>query len=138
MSRRSNNGSAEAGIFAAALGAGLFFGIRAAVRAARKMDLRGKVEAITGGSRGLGLVLARTFADEGAKVALLARDERELADAEIDLRRRGAAAHTEVCDVTDQSQVENAVERITARFEQIDVLVNNAGSIQVGPMEVMT
>src|SRR2546423_1434029 len=136
--RRNLSNGAQGGLMTAALGAGLFFGIRAAVRAARRMDLRGKVVVITGGSRGLGLVLARTFAEEGSHLALLARDADELADAENDLRRRSASVYTEACDVTDQQQVRQAVQNINDRFGRIDVLVNNAGSIQVGPMELMT
>ena len=49
----------------------------------------------------------------------------------------GRSVYTEACDVTDQDQVKEAVQNITRRFGRIDVLVNNAGSIQVGPMELM-
>src|SRR6478609_9205928 len=105
MSKNLTTGAAQGGLFTAALGAGLFFGVRAAIRAARRIDLQSKVVVITGGSRGLGLVLARTFAEEGSQVALLARDADELADAETDLRQRGATVYTEACDVTDQDQV---------------------------------
>src|SRR5436305_7124042 len=138
MPKNLSTGATQGRLLTAALGAGLFFGVRAAIRAARTIDLRDKAVVITGGSRGLGLVLARTFADQGSQLALLARDADELADAETDLRRRGANVYTEACDVTDQQQVQQAMENITDRFGRIDVLVNNAGSIQVGPMELMT
>src|SRR5437588_541584 len=138
MPKNLSTGATQGRLLTAALGAGLFFGVRAAIRAARTIDLRDKAVVITGGSRGLGLVLARTFADQGSQLALLARDADELADAETDLCRRGANVYTEACDVTDQQQVKQAMENITGRFGRIDVLVNNAGSIQVGPMELMT
>jgi NAD(P)-dependent dehydrogenase (short-subunit alcohol dehydrogenase family) len=106
----------------------------------RKMneyDLRGKTVLVTGGSRGLGLVLARQFALEGAKVAICARDQEELELAGIDLRNGGAEVMTVQCDVTNAADVENMVNQVRGRFGKIDVLVNNAGTIQVGPLEVM-
>ena len=106
----------------------------------RKMtdyNLRNKTVLITGGSRGLGLVLAREFAFEGARVAICARDQEELELAGIDLRNLGAQVMTVKCDVTNASEVENMVNEVRGRFGKIDVLVNNAGTIQVGPLEVM-
>ena len=106
----------------------------------RKMteyNLRNKTVLITGGSRGLGLVLAREFALEGARVAICARDEEELVQARIDLHNRGAEVITIKCDVTNASEVETMVNLVRAQLGQIDVLVNNAGTIQVGPLEVM-
>jgi NAD(P)-dependent dehydrogenase (short-subunit alcohol dehydrogenase family) len=106
----------------------------------RKMneyDLRGKTVLVTGGSRGLGLVLARQFALDGAKVAICARDQEELELAGIDLRNGGAEVMTVQCDVTNAADVENTVNQVRGRFGKIDVLVNNAGTIQVGPLEVM-
>lgn len=106
----------------------------------RKMneyDLRGKTVLITGGSRGLGLVLAREFAWNGARVAICARDEQELEEASGDLQGRGAEVMAIKCDVTNMPEVEQMVSRIRERFGKIDVLVNNAGTIQVGPIDVM-
>jgi len=93
---------------------------------------------ISGGSRGLGLVLARRFAVEGARLVLLARDEAELARAEDDLAARGARATTIVCDVRNRSDVDAAIARIVREHQTIDVLINNAGVIQVGPIAHMT
>jgi NAD(P)-dependent dehydrogenase (short-subunit alcohol dehydrogenase family) len=98
----------------------------------------GKVAVITGGSRGLGLVIARQLAQEGARIALLARDEEELARARADLAARGADALTIVCDLTSSDQIASAVDRIAAHFGGIDVLINNAGVIEVGPLDHMT
>lgn len=103
-----------------------------------RLNLRGKVVLITGGSRGLGLVLAREFAAQGARLAICARDGAELRGAEKDLTERGAEVLTVRCDVTDHSAVEATVEAVIQRFGQIDVLVNNAGVIQAGPAEEMT
>ena len=101
-------------------------------------SFRGRTVIITGGSRGLGLVLAREFAREGAAIAILARHEGELQDAERELAGRGARVLAVPCDVRDRVQVKRAVRLIAERFGRIDVLVNNAGIIQVGPLEHMT
>src|SRR5437660_2651148 len=121
-----------------AVGAGALLAARALYRRWREYDLRGKTVLVTGGSRGLGLVLAREFADEGANVAICARDPAELERARGDLTGRGARVFAFPCDVTERAQVKELVEVVTRRFGGIDVLVNNAGVIQVGPLEVMT
>jgi len=99
-----------------------------------RFDLEGKVVLITGGSRGLGLVLARQFADEKARVVICARDQIELDRARVDLQQQGAEVRSFPCDVTDPEAVQKMVDEIG----QIDVLVNNAGIIQVGPLDTMT
>ncbi len=101
-------------------------------------DFQNKVVLITGGSRGLGLVLARTLADEGARIAICARNSEELMRAKEDLEVRGAEVFELVCDVRNQSEVEQMVETVCNHYGQIDVLINNAGVIQVGPLEVQT
>lgn len=125
----------------ARIGLALALGVAAGVMIRRgwRQDFHfaGKTVVITGGSRGLGLVLAREFAEEGAKVALLARDPEELARAESDLRQRGAKVLTVPCDIAIQQQVEHAMGAIRREFGSVDVLVNNAGIIQVGPYEQM-
>ncbi|HKY42301.1 MAG TPA: SDR family oxidoreductase [Pyrinomonadaceae bacterium] len=101
-------------------------------------DLRNKTVLITGGSRGLGLVMAREFAREGARLAICARDDEELERARMDLDRFGVDVMTFKCDVRNRQEVEDMVAAVSNRFGHIDVLVNNAGVIQVGPIEVMT
>lgn len=93
---------------------------------------------ITGGSRGLGLVMAREFAREGARLVLCARDEVELQRAQADIEELGGEVMTVPCDVTNKDAVTQLIERVNSRFGGVDVLVNNAGVIQVGPIEVMT
>src|SRR5262249_32345430 len=92
---------------------------------------------ITGGSRGLGLTIARLLAREGARLALLARDEEELARACDELRALGAQAIPVSCDLLDRTQSLGALETVLDRFGRIDVLINNAGIIEVGPLENM-
>jgi NAD(P)-dependent dehydrogenase (short-subunit alcohol dehydrogenase family) len=108
-----------------------------AVRTAR-YSLRNKVVLITGGSRGLGLVLARHICAQGGSVALIARDSEELARAKTDLAPRGGAVLTIQCDLLDTAQTEATVRQVIDRFGKIDILINNAGIIEVGPLEHMT
>jgi short-subunit dehydrogenase len=93
---------------------------------------------VTGGSRGLGLLIARELGARGAKVVLLARDQAELERAERRLRADGIEVSTIVSDLNDASAAEQAVETVVRRHGAIDVLVNNAGVITVGPIEHAT
>lgn len=103
-----------------------------------RMDFRRKVVLITGGSRGLGLQLAREFGSRGAKVALCARNPEELDAAKKDLAGRRVNAHTWVCDVSEPGAVEEMINQITQELGPIDVLVNNAGIIRVAPFQQQT
>jgi NAD(P)-dependent dehydrogenase (short-subunit alcohol dehydrogenase family) len=107
------------------------------LRARRRIDFGGKTVLITGASRGLGLVLARLWADEGARLAILARNADDLERARQELEGRGAQVLAIPCDVRDRAAVEAAVEQTVARFGGVDILVNNAGIIQAGPLEHM-
>ena len=100
--------------------------------------LRDKVAMISGGSRGLGLVLARHICKQGGKVALLARDPEELARAKADLTARGGKVLAVECDLLDGEQIQAAVRRVIDHFDKIDILINNAGIIEVGPLDHMT
>ena len=97
-----------------------------------------KVVLITGGSRGLGLVLARHVCARGGYVAIIARDPDELLRAKTDLVPRGGKVLTVECDLLDAGQIQSAVRKIIDHFGKIDVLINNAGIIEVGPLEHMT
>src|SRR5438046_2736618 len=111
-----------------------------AVRAVRrpKVNLRGQVVLITGGSRGLGLALARTFAREGCRLMLCARDVAELDRAAADLAGAAVEAPTFVSDVPARSPVSRLMEGPIGRYGRLDIVVNNAGVIQVGPITAMT
>jgi len=100
--------------------------------------LRDKVAVITGGSRWLGLVLARHICAQGGRVALIARDPEELARAKADLAPRAGAVLTIQCDLLDAAQTGAAVRQVIDRFGKIDILINNAGIIEVGPLRHMT
>jgi NAD(P)-dependent dehydrogenase (short-subunit alcohol dehydrogenase family) len=122
---------------------GLAAGVGAAVAASTLLrrspdDLAGQVVLITGGSRGLGLSLAREFASRGCRIAICARDPEELANARRDLQERGAEVLTIECDVADRQAVDRMIARALSHYGRIDVLVNNAGEIQVGPVDAMT
>jgi short-subunit dehydrogenase len=121
----------------AGAGAGAWFALRAARRHRRYYDLRGKVVLITGASRGLGLVLAREFHEEGARLVICARNADELERARDELRQRGAEVLAVPGDVTEKEQVEEIIDKARGHFGRIDVLINNAGVIQVGPLEHM-
>ncbi len=121
-----------------AAGAGAALIAARLARAAREISFEDRVVVITGGSRGLGLVLARLFADEGARVCLLARDTGELERARAELAARGATVLALRCDVRRRADVRATIDAVMEEWRAIDVLVNNAGVIQVGPFEHMT
>ena len=100
-----------------------------------RLNLQGKVVLITGGSRGLGLAMAKDFGSRGAQLALCARDSSELENGRDLLAKEGISAATFVCDVTNKSEVESLVGQVIGHFGRIDVLVNNAGLIKVAPLE---
>ena len=99
----------------------------------RRSPLADSAALVTGGSRGLGLLIARELAKRGCRVALLARDANELQRAVRSLRDQGFEALPLVCDVADPKQVDRALAEMVEHFGSIDVLVNDAGIIQVAP-----
>jgi NAD(P)-dependent dehydrogenase (short-subunit alcohol dehydrogenase family) len=107
------------------------------LRTLRAIDLRGRSVLITGGSRGLGLELARELGRQGARVTLAARDGSELERAREDLAARGIDVYLATCDVGRRGEAERLVADVVERTGSMDVLVNNAGVIQVGPLEHM-
>jgi NAD(P)-dependent dehydrogenase (short-subunit alcohol dehydrogenase family) len=117
---------------------GSFALARYVLRSRRTIDLAGKTVVVTGGSRGLGLVLARGLIDRGARVAICARDATELARARDELVAMGGDIFAAICDVTDRDDVLRFMASVEDDFGSIDVLINNAGIIQVGPLETMT
>src|SRR4051812_48993269 len=95
------------GLFALGVLLGSAVGMK--LHSSRRFSFRGRTVLITGGSRGLGLVMARQLAAAGARLALVARDEAELQRARDDLSTAGAEVLTLVCDVRVQTQVNAAV-----------------------------
>jgi short-subunit dehydrogenase len=100
-----------------------------------RYTFKDKIALITGGSRGLGLQIARELCSRGAKVSLLARDADELAHAKNDLERYKTEVLTVQCDLLESQQIQSAVRETLQRFGKIDILINNAGTIEVGPMQ---
>lgn len=121
-----------------ALGLGILFAGRAIYRKLTGCSFKDKVVLITGSSRGLGLILARQLAKEGAKIVLCGRDKITLERARRQLIKITSEICVFTCDVTDQKQVIEMIASVRYAFGQIDVLINNAGIIQVGPAELMT
>ena len=120
--------------------AGLLSGAAAfsiAYRRASRISLQGRTALITGGSRGLGLAIARELGRLGAHVTLAARDAAELDAARQDLDARGVGVDVLVCDLAERGEGARIVEQVIASRGRIDVLVNNAGVIAVGPIEHM-
>jgi short-subunit dehydrogenase len=124
----------RARIFAAgvALGAAYALGRRLG-----RLRLAGGVAIVTGGSRGLGLVLARELGARGMRVVICARDEEDLERARASLVAEGIDATALPCDVTDEDGVAGLVADVEENLGPVDLLVNNAGIIQVGPIEAM-
>jgi NAD(P)-dependent dehydrogenase (short-subunit alcohol dehydrogenase family) len=121
----------------------LLIGTALALWAARRLKtqlygLRGKTVLITGGSRGLGLALARQMAKEGARLVICGRDLESLERARDSLMKGGADVLAVSCDVTEPESVAEMLEQARRHYGPIDVLINNAGVIEVGPAVTMS
>jgi short-subunit dehydrogenase len=104
----------------------------------RPYSYRGRTVVITGGSRGLGFALARNLVRHGANVVLLARDAAELARAESQLTLQGSSGVLTIpCDITQPDQLRAAIAHSVDTFGSIDVWINDAGAILVGPLTAM-
>jgi NAD(P)-dependent dehydrogenase (short-subunit alcohol dehydrogenase family) len=106
-------------------------------RRKRRIDFRGASVVVTGGSRGLGLEIARRFAAEGARLTLVARNAAGLERARAELEAKGASVRIFACDLGRREEAETAIRFALDAWGSVDVLVNNAGVIQVGPYDHM-
>jgi NADP-dependent 3-hydroxy acid dehydrogenase YdfG len=95
--------------------------------------LDGTVALVTGASSGIGRATAYALAGQGAAVALVARRKERLDEVAADIRQRGGTALVLESDVTDQQQASGAVERTVSELGRLDTLVNNAGTMLLGP-----
>jgi NAD(P)-dependent dehydrogenase (short-subunit alcohol dehydrogenase family) len=122
---------------AAAAAGGVGFALARALLKPSRYSFRHRAVLVTGGSRGLGLELARVFASEGADLAILARDPDELERARQQLEPTTSGVLTIQADVGNRDDVDRAIQRVVDHYGRLDVLVNNAGVIQVGPVAHM-
>jgi len=119
---------------------GMAVGAALLLRSSRRPGYRFREKSvfITGGSRGLGLEIARVLACEGALLTIVGRNQAKLEMARIELESYGNKVLAIACDVRDPDSVQAAVDQVIDQRGRIDVLINNAGVIQVGPFEQMT
>ena len=102
-------------------------------------DLKGQVAVVTGASTGLGLQMAKAFANQGANLVLLARRMNLLEEnAKAIEQEFGVEVLPFACDITDTERVKAAVAATMERFGRVDILVNNAGTGAVAPAEEIT
>lgn len=99
------------------------------------VSLDGKIAVVTGAGRGLGAAAARSLAEAGADVAVLARNKAELEAIAADIEEHGRQALPIAVDVTNEAEVEAAADHVVAIFKRVDVLVNNAGTGYPWPAE---
>ena len=91
------------------------------------MRLAGKTAIVTGGGRGIGRAISLGFAKEGAHVVVAARTAAEVEEVAREIEKGGARSLADVCDVADESAVEELVRQTVATFGGVSILVNNAG-----------
>lgn len=98
-------------------------------------DLSGKTALITGGSRGLGLQLAESLGELGARIVLSARKTGELQEAQAHLASLGIEADFIAADGSIEADIHRLADEALARLGRIDILVNNAGAVWSAPAE---
>ena len=105
-----------------------------------EVRLDGRSAIVTGGSKGLGLAIAKEFAASGADVAVLARDSATLADARGEIQKMGGKGKIAAisCDVSKMAPIKAAYDQVMSEFGKIDIFVNNAGQSTRGPSEELT
>lgn len=98
-------------------------------------DLGHRIAVVTGAGSGIGRAIAQVFAQQGATVAAIDRDEGAAAAIHDAIRAGGGAASFHACDVGDEAQVDDTFRHIHAAHGRIDILVNNAGIAHIGTLE---
>lgn len=120
-----------------AAGAGLFLAANTVYHSLKRFSFRNKVVIVTGGSRGLGLELSRQLGRKGARLAICSRTEEQLENAKRELGFSGTEVLALRVDITSKEQVDEFVQSVLSEYGKIDVVINNAGVIQVGPYNAM-
>ncbi len=103
-----------------------------------QITMKDRVAVVTGGSKGIGIAVARRFAESGAKVAILARGAADLKAAREALAKDGLQVQDYVCDVSKASDISATYDRIVKDHGKVDILVNNAGTSRAMPFETVT
>jgi short-subunit dehydrogenase len=120
-----------------ALGLGAFAIARAVYKRVNRYELQDKVVIITGGARGLGLAMARVLGEKGCRLVLCSRNQEQLDTAETELNLKGIQVLTVEADLSIQENAQRVVQAAIDEFGQIDVVINNAGVMIVGPENTM-
>lgn len=94
-------------------------------------DLTGKVAIVTGAARGLGRVYAEAFAQQGASLILVDREQQGLEEVASEISKKGTPCLWYRADITDETQVETAFQDGAKKLGRIDILMNNAGTARV-------
>src|ERR1044072_5416723 len=100
-----------------------------------QVTMKDRVAVVTGGSKGIGIAVARRFAGAGAKVAILARGAAHLKAAREELAREGLKVHDYACDVSKASDITKTHDRIVSDLGPVDILINNAGTARTMAFE---
>jgi len=103
-----------------------------------QITMKDRVAVVTGGSKGIGIAVARRFAESGAKVAILARGAADLKAAREQLAKDGLQVHDYVCDVSKAQDIFATYDKIVKDHGKVDMLVNNAGTSRAMPFETVT
>lgn len=101
-------------------------------------QLSNHVAVITGANQGIGKAIAKLFAQEGASLALCARNGEKLKQVADELRAEGVDVLTQKCDVSSEAEVESLFAAVAERFGRVDILVNNAGAFDGGPLDTVS
>ncbi len=107
------------------------------LRTVRKHLLESKIALITGASRGLGRAIAKSFAKEGARISICAREPTQLGAVKAELESLGADVLTTIADISYRPDVERLVATTLLQFDHIDILVNNASYLGPSPMPLL-
>jgi 3-oxoacyl-[acyl-carrier protein] reductase len=96
------------------------------------LGLKGQTAIITGGSKGIGKSIALTLAEEGANVAICARNEASLRATENELLKTGAIVYAQCCDIGNAEQLDAFLDAVRHKFGTVDILVNNVSALSLG------
>src|SRR5262245_17264132 len=100
-----------------------------------QVTMKDRVAVVTGGSKGIGIAVARRFAGAGAKVAILARRAADLKAAREELGKEGLKVNDYVCDVSKAADIAKAHDKIVGDLGPVDILINNAGTARTMAFE---